>query len=149
MLDYLGLKAEISLSKYEGLTDTQIAASLVAVNITTSGSALLSPDAFVDLFTAEEVAAVLDCTDPLVRKFMLRLRTRNTDIDLAGATVLQGLAYLSGQTKPAIASPILTPERAATIGTVPAGPMISRAEQLGFGSNNDMAQEIAAARKFA
>ena len=152
MTDYVGLKAEIALPKYAGMTDAQIAAALEVSNIATAGSSLVTADQFVMSFTPIEVAAIQASTDPIVAQFLLAVKTRSAPFDITDSIVVNGLAYLSGQTaspNPVIVSPLITPKRAAEVGSVPAGPTISRAQQLGFGPNNDMVQEIAAARKWS
>ena len=152
MTDYAGLKIDLALPKYAGMTDAQIAAALEVANIATAGSSQVTADQFVMLFTPTETAAIQASTDPIVKQFLLEVTTRSGPFDLSDAPVQEGLAYISGQTSapnPVMASPILTTDRAAAIGTVPAGPTISRAQQLGFGPNNDMVQEIAAARKWS
>ena len=134
---------------YAAYTPAEAETALNAATVATAGSSLLAPDAFAARFTPEEFVAAEDSADPVVRQLMFRLRVRRDPLDLASATVQAGLAYMSGQAVAGlgtIATPILTAERAAAIGAVPAGPTITPREQIGWPNEHIYAADVEAAR---
>lgn len=138
-----GLGALAALSPDEAETE------LNAATVATSGSTLLTPDAFAARFTPEEFVSCEDSSDPVVRQLMFRLRVRRDPLDLGSDTVQAGLAYMSGQHVPGlgtIAVPTLSPERAAAIGAVPPGPNITPREQIGWPEAYIYASDVIAAR---
>lgn len=135
MMDYPQLRAW--LDAHGTGDDAADAAALRAATIATAGSSMLTPDQFVDRFTAAEFAAADDSQDANVRKLMFRLRVRRDPLDLASATVQQGLAYMAGLG-------LLTPERAAAIGAVPAGPAVAPCVLIGCAEMSEMDDRSAA-----
>lgn len=124
---------------FAAMTAEEAETALNAATIPTPGRRLVQPDEFVDLFTPAEFTAIEDSADAVVRKLVFRLRTRQAPIDLASATVQQGLAYMASIN-------LLTPQRAAEIGTVAPGPMISMREQIGWREPRIWAADVVAAR---
>lgn len=136
---YLALRDLLAQPPYAGMSDDAAAAALNAATVATAGSAMLSPDEFVDLFTPAEFVAIEGSADPIVRKLVFRLRTRQAPMDLASATIQQGLGYMA-------AIGLLTGDRAAQIGAVPDGPMISPREVLGWPEPTIWPADVTAAR---
>lgn len=138
---YLRLRALVAgEGAYAGMSAEDAEAALNAATVTTAGTTLLSPDEFVDLFTPAEFIAIEDSADAIVRKLVFRLRTRQAPLDLASTTVQQGLGYMAS-------IGLLTPQRAAAIGTVPAGPNITPREQIRWPHERIWAADVLAARK--
>ena len=124
---------------YAAMTPEQAEAALNAATVAAASSAMLSPDAFAARFTAAEFVACEDSADPVIRQLMFRLRVRRDPLDLAGATVQQGLAYMA-------AIGLLTAERAAAIGAAPAAPNITPREQIGWPHERIWAADVHSAR---
>lgn len=146
---YVALRDLLSRAPYDMMTPEELEAELNAASIAVPGSALLAPDEFVARFRPAEFVAASDSPDAAVRLLMFRLRVRRDPLDLASATVRGGLAYMAGQPVPGlgtIAAPVLTPQRAAEIGAVPAGPMISQREAMGWPEPRIWASDVIAAR---
>lgn len=59
------------------------------------GPVEIEPDDFVAQFTATESQRVYASTDPNLVQFLRRLSVRRLPIDLLGATVTNGLAYIA------------------------------------------------------
>lgn len=150
-MDYAGLKAEIALPAYAGMSDDQIAAALTANTVTVyqdvpigkvvgylaivgklpsitgyAGSDVATKIAaaeFTALATAPSVTA-FQCSDPATFAAVQSFLTTFVSSNLISSddeSVLLGYAQS----------------------------MTSRAAQLGFGPHCDMTQEIAAARKWS
>lgn len=137
---YLRLRALVtSDGAYAAMTPDDAEAALNAATVATAGSAMLAPDEFVDLFTPAEFVAIEASADPIVRKLVFRLRTRQAPLDLASATVQQGIGYMAS-------IGLLTPQRAAVIGAVPAGPNITPREQIAWPNPRIWAADVIAAR---
>ncbi len=137
---YLRLRALVTgEGAYAAATPDEAEEALNAATVATAGSALMAPDEFVDLFTPAEFAGIEDSADVNVRKLVFRLRTRQAPLDLASATVQGGLAYMA-------AIGLLTAERAAAIGAVPAGPNITPREQIAWPGPRIWAADVIAAR---
>ena len=124
---------------YAALSPEDAESALNDATVPASAGALLAPDEFVDRFTAEEFVAIAASADPLVRKLVFRLRTRQAPLDLASATVQQGLGYMA-------AIGLLSAERAAEIGTVPVGANIAPREHIGWPHERIWAADVIAAR---
>lgn len=138
---YLRLRALVTgEGAYAAMTPEDAEEALNAATVATAGSALLAPDEFVDLFTPAEFAGIKDSADVNVRKLVFRLRTRQAPLDLASATVQQGLAYMAHVK-------LLTAERAAEIGAVPAGPNTTPREAIRWPNERVWAADVLAARK--
>jgi hypothetical protein len=137
---YLALRALVTgAGAYAALSADEAEAALNAATVQSAGAATLKPDEFVDLFTPAEFVAVTDSADPIIRKLVFRLRTRQEPLDLASATVQQGLGYMA-------AIGLLTPQRATQIGAVPPGPMISPAQAMKWPGGYVWAADVIAAR---
>ncbi len=137
---YLALRELLAQPPYDKLDDKAAAEALNAATEASAGSVMVSPDEFVDRFTAEEFAAAVDSADKLVRKLIFRLRVRQEPLSLGSDTVKMGLAYMAS-------IGMLTKERAADIGAVPPGPLVSPREQIGWPGPTIWPADIAAARK--
>ena len=125
---------------YAAMTPDEAEEALNAATVATAGVSLLAPDEFVDLFTASEFVGIESSADPNIRKLVFRLRTRQAPLDLASATVQQGLGYMAHVK-------LLTAERAAEIGAVPAGPNISPRAAIRWPNERIWAADVLAARK--
>lgn len=134
-MDYVQLRAW--LEAHGTGDDTADAAALRAATVATTGSTLVTPDEFVDRFAAAEFTAAVDSADANVRKLIFRLRVRQEPLDLASATVHQGLGYMAH-------IGLLTAERAAAIGAIPAGPMVAPCTLIGCGLMLEMDEPSAA-----
>lgn len=146
---YSRLRDLLATPPYDVMAPAEAEVALNAASIPSAGTAMLAPDEFVARFTPAEFVAASDSPDAVVRLLMFRLRARRDPLDLASATVRGGLAYMAGQAVPglgAIAAPILTPQRAAEIGAVQAGPTISPREALGWPEPRIWASDVIAAR---
>jgi uncharacterized membrane protein len=153
MTDYTGLKAEIAKPAYAGLTDAQIAAVLtapqsVACDIPAqSAFDVLASAASGDWGKASNRAAMMltgtAATDaPIIAaKTAMALLTAGVPIGHSAATVLQSsLSALETATDISAASVTAIQALGTTTTTIAAG--------YGFDARHDMAQEIAAARKW-
>ncbi len=140
MNPYLALRDLLAQPPYAGMDDDAAAEALNATTVATAGSSMLAPDEFADLFTPAEFVAIEGSADPIIRKLVFRLRTRQAPMDLASDTVRQGLGYMA-------ATGLLTKERAAVIGAVPPGPNISPREVLGWPGPTIWPADVTAARK--
>lgn len=134
------LRELLAAPPYAGMTEDDAEAALNAATVAVAGSSMLAPDEFVDLFTPAEFVAIEGSSDPVIRKLVFRLRTRQAHMNLASATVQQGLAYM-------VAIKLLTAERAAVIGAVPAAPNITPRESIGWPHERIWAADVLAARK--
>lgn len=139
MNPYLALRDLLAQPPYAAMDDAAAAEALNTPSIATPGDPMVTPDAFVARFTANEFAAARDSADARVRQLMFRLEVRRDPLDLASATVTQGLAYMA-------AIGLLTPQRAAEIGAVPPGPTISPREALGWPGPTIWPADVTAAR---
>lgn len=140
MNPYLALRDLLAQPPYAGMDDDAAAEALNATTVATAGSSMLAPDEFVDLFTPAEFVAIEGSADPVVRKLVFRLRTRQAPMDLGSATVQQGLGYMAH-------IGLLTAKRAAEIGAIPAGPTITPREWLRWPEPWIWPADVAAARK--
>ena len=137
---YRALRALVAgAGPYAALSADEAEAALNAATVQSAGAATMKPDEFVDLFTPSEFVRVTDSADPIIRKLVFRLRTRQAALDLASATVQGGLAYMA-------AIGLLTTERAAAIGAVPPGPNITPREAIGWPGPRIWAADVIAAR---
>lgn len=137
---YLRLRALVTgAGAYAGLTPDEAEASLNAATVSTAGDPMLTPDAFVARFTAQEFSACQESNDALVRQLMFRLVIRRDPLDLTGTTVQQGLAYL-------VSIGLLTSQRAAAIGAVPPGPLITPRQQIAWPNPRIWAADVHSAR---
>ena len=138
---YLRLHALVAgEGPYAAMSPDDAEAALNAATVATAGTALLAPDEFVDRFTPAEFAGIEASGDPLIRKLMFRLRTRQAPLDLASATVQQGLGYMAS-------IGLLSEERAAAIGAVLPGPSITPRQQIAWPNERIWAADVLAARK--
>lgn len=148
---YLRLRALVTGDgAYAAMTADDAETALNAATVATAGSALMAPDEFVGRFTPAEFSAARASADPVVQQLMFRLSARRDPLDLASATVQGGLAYMAGVTVPGIgtiAEPVLTPQRAAAIGTVPPGASITPRQQIAWPNERIWAADVTAARK--
>lgn len=140
MSAYLALRDLLTQPPYVGLDDDAAAEALNAATVPTDGVSMLAPDEFVDLFTPAEFVVIEGSADPIIRKLVFRLRTRQAPMDLASVTVRQALGYMA-------ATGLLTAERAAEIGAVPPGPMVTPREVLGWPGPTIWPADVTAARK--
>lgn len=134
------LRALLAEPTYAAMTPEEAEAALNAATVAVAGSSMLAPDEFVDLFTPAEFVAIEGSSNPVIRKLVFRLRTRQAPMDLASVTVQQGLGYMA-------AIGLLTAERAAAIGAVPAAPNITPREAIGWPHERIWAADVLAARK--
>ena len=163
--DYAGLKAELALSKYGGMTDAAIATALETANITVYSQVPASR--FEDYFFAKgfmlplqsyagasppsgATAAAIEAAKELA--LMMQL---GTSVDLADPTVLAKVqSRLDALVAEGTAGRLVSTDSGAAFASADKAALLamgtsttSRAAQLGFGPGDDMVQEIAAARK--
>jgi hypothetical protein len=138
---YFALRALVTgAGPYAAMTPVEAEAALNAATMQTVASAMLAPDEFVARFTPVEFAGAHTSADAAVRQLMFRLSVRREPLDLASVTVQQGLAYMAH-------IGLLTAERAAEIGAVPAGANITPAQSIGWPNERIWAADVLAARK--
>lgn len=125
---------------YAGHTAEAAEAALNAATVATSGNAMLAAEAFIARFTPSEYVAAEDSADPVIRHLMARLRARDTPLDLTSATVQGGLAYM-------VSLGLITADRAAAIGAVPAGANITPRQAIGWPHERIWAADVIAARE--
>jgi hypothetical protein len=137
---YLALRALVTgAGLYAAMTAQEAEAALNAATVPSAGASMLMPDEFVDLFTPAEFVAIEGSADAIIRKLVFRLRTRQERLDIAGTSVQGGLAYMA-------AIGLLTAERAAEIGTVQPGPLVTPAQAMGWPGGYVWASDVIAAR---
>jgi hypothetical protein len=136
---YERLRDLLATAPYDLMTDAEAEAALNAATVATLGKSLATPDEFVARFTPAEFMAARASVDPVVAQLMFRLSVRRDPLDLAGATVQGGLAYMAQ-------AGLLTEARADAIGAVEPGAPITPREVLGWPEPYIWAADVIAAR---
>ena len=124
---------------YDTMTPAEAEMALNAATVATAGKSLVTPDEFVARFTPAEFIAARASSDPVVAQLMFRISVRRDPLDLAGATVQGGLAYMAQ-------AGLLTEARADAIGAVEPGAPITPREVLGWPEPYIWAADVIAAR---
>lgn len=140
MSNYRRLAVLLASPPYDKMDADAAELALNTASVPAPAVSLLAPDEFVARFTPDEFVAASDSADPVVRQLMFRLRVRRDPLDLASATVQQGLGYMA-------ARGLLTAERAAAIGAAPAVAVVTPREALGWPHERIWAADVIAARK--
>jgi hypothetical protein len=157
-MDYPGLKSEIALSKYAGMTDAQISAALVANTLTiavdvpaAAAFAALATSSTGDWGRLSSRAGMTLTGTPATDAPIIAARTA-TSMLATGAPIAasQSTAFATFQyllSTLVTAGDVSVATSAAMMALASA--TTNRAAQLGFGLNCDMTQEILAARKWS
>jgi hypothetical protein len=136
---YERLRDLLAEAPYDTMTPAEAEMALNAATVATAGKSLVTPDEFVARFTPAEFIAARASSDPVVAQLMFRISVRRDPLNLAGATVQGGLAYMAQ-------AGILTEARADAIGAVEPGAPITPREVLGWPEPYVWAADVIAAR---